>query len=59
MFVELEVVDTEPGFKGNTATNALKPCTLETGAEIRVPMFINIGDVLKIDTRTQEYIERV
>jgi elongation factor P len=59
MFVELEVVDTEPGFKGNTATNALKPCTLETGAEIRVPMFINIGDVLKIDTRTEEYIERV
>ncbi len=59
MFVELEVTDTEPGFKGNTATNALKPCTLETGAEIRVPMFINIGDVLKIDTRTEEYIERV
>ncbi len=59
MFVELEVTDTEPGFKGNTATNALKPATLETGAEIKVPMFINLGDVLKIDTRTGEYLERV
>ncbi|MBR6594318.1 MAG: elongation factor P [Clostridia bacterium] len=59
MFVELEVVDTEPGFKGNTATNALKPATLETGAEIKVPMFVNTGDVLKIDTRTGEYLERV
>ena len=59
MFVELEVTETEPGFKGNTATNALKPATLETGAEIRVPMFVNQGDVLKIDTRTGEYIERV
>lgn len=59
MFVELEVTDTEPGFKGNTATNALKPATLETGAEIKVPMFINQGDVLKIDTRTGEYLERV
>jgi len=59
MFVELEVTDTEPGFKGNTATNALKPATLETGAEIRVPMFVNTGDVLKIDTRTGEYLERV
>ncbi len=59
MFVELEVTDTEPGFKGNTATNALKPATLETGAEIKVPMFVNTGDVLKIDTRTGEYLERV
>ncbi len=59
MFVELEVTATEPGFKGNTATNALKPATLETGAEIRVPMFINEGDVLRIDTRTGEYLERV
>jgi len=59
MFVELEVTDTEPGFKGNTATNALKPATLETGAEIKVPMFVNQGDVLKIDTRTGEYLERV
>ena len=58
MFVELEVVDTEPGFKGNTATNALKPCTLETGAEIRVPLFINEGDRIRIDTRTSEYMER-
>ncbi len=59
MFVELEVTDTEPGFKGNTATNALKPATLETGAEIKVPMFIEIGEVLRIDTRTGEYLERV
>ena len=59
MFVELEVTDTEPGFKGNTATNALKPATLETGAEIKVPMFVNTGDVLRIDTRTGEYLERV
>ncbi|MBQ7646781.1 MAG: elongation factor P [Clostridia bacterium] len=59
MFVELEIVETEPGFKGNTATNALKPAKLETGAEIRVPMFINEGDIIKIDTRTSEYIERV
>ncbi len=59
MFVELEVTETEPGFKGNTATNALKPATLETGAEIRVPMFVDTGDVLKIDTRTGEYLERV
>ena len=59
MFVELEVTETEPGFKGDTATGASKPATLETGAEIKVPLFINIGDVLKIDTRTSEYIERV
>ncbi len=59
MFVELEVTKTEPGFKGNTATNALKPATLETGAEIKVPMFVNEGDVLRIDTRTGEYLERV
>ena len=59
MFVELEVADTEPGFKGDTATGATKPATLETGAQIKVPLFINIGDVLKIDTRTGDYIERV
>ena len=59
MFVELEVTHTEPGVKGNTATNATKPATLETGAEIKVPMFINEGDVIKIDTRTGEYLERV
>ena len=58
MFVELEVTDTEPGFAGNTAQGALKPTTLETGAEIKVPLFINIGDVLKIDTRTGEYLSR-
>ncbi len=59
MFVELEVTETEPGFKGDTATGASKPCTLETGAQIKVPLFINEGDVLKIDTRTGEYLERV
>ena len=57
-FVELEVVKTDPGFAGNTATNTLKPATLETGAEIKVPLFINVGDVLKIDTRTGEYLSR-
>ncbi len=59
MFVELLVTKSEPGVKGNTATNATKPAILETGAEIKVPMFINEGDVLKIDTRTGEYLERV
>lgn len=58
MFVELEVTQTEPGFKGDTATGATKPATLETGATIKVPLFINVGDVLKIDTRTGEYLER-
>ena len=57
-FVTLEVVKTDPGFKGNTATNTLKPATLETGAEIRVPLFINEGDMIRIDTRTGEYLER-
>ena len=57
-FVELEVTDTDPGFAGNTATNATKPATLETGAEIRVPLFINPGDKIRIDTRTGEYMER-
>ena len=57
-FVELEVTHTEPGFAGNTATNATKPATLETGAEIRVPLFINEGDMIRIDTRTGEYMER-
>ncbi len=59
MFVELEVTATEPGVKGDTATGASKPATLETGAEIKVPLFINEGDILKIDTRTGEYLERV
>lgn len=58
-FVELTVTQTDPGFAGNTATNATKPATLETGAEIRVPLFINEGEVIRIDTRTGEYMERV
>ena len=57
-FVELEVTKTDPGFKGDTATNATKPATLETGAEIRVPLFINEGDMIRVDTRTGEYMER-
>jgi elongation factor P len=57
-FVELEVTDTEPGIKGDTATNATKPATVETGAEIKVPLFINTGDKIRIDTRTCEYMER-
>ena len=57
-FVELEITQTEPGVKGDTATNATKPATLETGAEIRVPLFINEGDKIRIDTRTGEYMER-
>ena len=59
MFVELEVTYTEPGFAGNTTTTSGKPATLENGYELTVPMFINIGDVVKIDTRTGEYMERV
>ena len=58
-FVELEVSDTEPGVRGDTATGASKFATLETGAAIRVPLFVNTGDVLKVDTRTGEYLERV
>ena len=57
-FVELEVTSTEPGFAGNTATNTLKPATLETGAEVKVPLFINEGDRIQIDTRTGEYLGR-
>ena len=57
-FVELEVTETDPGFKGDTATNVTKPATLETGAEIKVPLFINPGDRIKIDTRSGEYLER-
>ena len=57
-FVELTVTKTDPGFAGNTATNATKPATLETGCEIRVPLFINEGEVIRIDTRTGEYMER-
>ena len=57
-FVDLEVTDTDPGFAGNTATNALKPATVETGAQVTVPLFIEIGDKIQIDTRTGEYLGR-
>lgn len=58
-FVELEITYTEPGIKGDTATNALKPATMETGAEVRVPLFVGQGEKIKIDTRTGDYVERV
>jgi elongation factor P len=58
-FVELEIVDTEPGFKGDTATGATKPAIVETGATVYVPLFLNTGEVVKIDTRTGEYLGRV
>ena len=59
IFVDLEVAETDPGFKGDTASGGSKPATLETGAVIKVPFHVNIGDVIKVDTRTLEYIERV
>lgn len=59
IFVELEVTDTEPGFKGDTATGATKPAVVETGATVKVPLFVNKGDKIRIDTRTEEYMERV
>ncbi len=59
LFVELEIVDTEPGFKGNTATGATKPATVETGAQVAVPLFVDNGEKIKIDTRTGEYLSRV
>jgi len=59
IFVVLEVVETEPGFKGDTATNTLKPATLETGAVVNVPLFVGIGEKIKVDTRTGDYVERV
>jgi elongation factor P len=59
MFVELTISETEPGFKGDTATGATKPATVETGATVAVPLFVNEGDVIKIDTRTGEYLSRV
>ncbi len=59
LFVELEITDTEPGFKGDTATGASKPATVETGAQVFVPLFVNQGDKIKIDTRTGEYLSRV
>lgn len=58
-FVELQIIETEPGFKGNTATNTLKPAKVETGAIVNVPLFVNEGDTIRIDTRTGEYMERV
>jgi elongation factor P len=58
-FVELEIIETEPGYKGDTATGATKPATVETGALIKVPLFVCQGDVVKVDTRTGEYMERV
>lgn len=57
-FMDLVVTDTEPGFAGNTATNVTKPAVLETGAEIKVPLFIDVGDKITIDTRTGEYLSR-
>ena len=59
LFVELEITDTEPGFKGDTATGATKPATVETGAVVNVPLFVEQGDKIKIDTRTGEYLSRV
>ena len=59
LFVELEITDTEPGFKGDTATGATKPAIVETGAQVLVPLFVNQGDKIKIDTRTGEYLSRV
>jgi len=57
-FVELEIIETEPGFKGDTATGATKPAIVETGAKVKVPLFVNQGDRIRIDTRTEEYMER-
>ena len=59
LFVELEITETEPGFKGDTATGATKPAIVETGAKVMVPLFVEIGNVIKIDTRTGEYLSRV
>ncbi len=59
LFVELEITDTEPGFKGDTATGATKPATVETGVTVSVPLFVSQGDKIKIDTRTGEYLSRV
>ena len=58
-FVELQVTETEPGFAGNTSTNVMKPATLETGAVINVPLFIDVNEMIRVDTRTGEYMERV
>lgn len=58
LFVELEVIETEPGFKGDTATGATKPAKVETGSSVNVPLFVNAGDIIKIDTRTGDYLGR-
>ncbi len=58
-FVELTITETDPGFKGDTATGAIKPAVLETGYKINVPLFVNTGDKIRVDTRTGEYMERV
>ncbi len=58
-FVDLKIVQTDPGIKGNTVTGGSKPATLESGAVIQVPLFVNIGDIIRVDTRSKEYIERV
>ncbi|MEW6228767.1 MAG: elongation factor P [Bacillota bacterium] len=58
-FVELAVVETDPGLRGDTATGGSKPATLETGAIVQVPLFVNVGDVIRVDTRTGQYLERV
>ena len=58
-FIEQAVVETDPGFRGDTATGATKPAKISTGATINVPLFINVGDVIKIDTRTGQYLERL
>ena len=59
MFVELTVADTEPGFKGDTVQGSTKPATLETGAEVKVPMYVNVGDILQIDTRDGRFVKRM
>ena len=59
LFVELMITETEPGFKGDTATGATKPATVETGATVQVPLFVDQGETIKIDTRTGEYLSRV
>ena len=58
IIVELEITETEPGVKGDTATGATKPAIVETGAQVMVPLFVNLGDKIKIDTRTGEYLSR-
>ena len=59
LFVELQITETEPGFKGDTATGATKPAIVETGAKVNVPLFVELGETIKIDTRTGEYLSRV